>query len=287
LVLSLLFAGACAKSAGPRTGAGAVTTTTVAVPGATPAPAGAAPRRLGTVPPARAGGSGGAAATPAATVATDASPAIGVGSPGGLARVILRPTPATEVVVELRNQAGAAPRPHTTSHATDVLRQVSGKTVTVAPGSVAGGSRSWSNDDLVAVARQGRPTVGDGKVVLHVLFLHGDYAEDANALGVALGADVIAVFPDAIDAAGSPLVDAGTIEDAVTLHEIGHLMGLVDLALSTHRGDPEHPGHSANRSSVMYWAVDSDLLSQALGGPPSTAFDQRDLEDLAALRAGA
>jgi hypothetical protein len=168
-----------------------------------------------------------------------------------------------------------------------VLHDVTGKPVTVAPGSVAGGGRSWTNDDLVAVARQGRPTVGDGRVVLHVLFLHGDYAEDANSLGVAIGADVIAVFPDAIDSAGSPLVDAATIEDAVTLHEVGHLMGLVDLALPTHRGDPDHPGHSPDRGSVMYWAVDSDLISQALDGPPSTSFDQADLQDLAALRNGA
>jgi len=75
------------------------------------------------------------------------------------------------------------------------------------------------------------------------------------------------------------------IEDACTMHESGHLLGLVDLVLNTGRQDPEHPGHSRNRQSVMYYAVESGLVAQLLGGPPPTEFDDADRADLATIRA--
>ena len=68
------------------------------------------------------------------------------------------------------------------------------------------------------------------------------------------------------------------------MHEVGHLLGLVDLVLDTGRADPEHPGHSSNRSSVMYWAVESTLITDVLAGGPPRDFDADDLRDLAAIR---
>jgi hypothetical protein len=89
-----------------------------------------------------------------------------------------------------------------------------------------------------------------------------------------------------VAAAETPLISEGAIEDAVTMHELGHLLGLVDLVLSTGRGDPEHPGHSRNRASVMYWAVESDLVADLLQGGPPRDFDSADLADLATIRNG-
>ncbi len=80
---------------------------------------------------------------------------------------------------------------------------------------------------------------------------------------------------------------AAAIEEAVVTHEAGHLLGLVDLYLGTGRGDPEHPGHSRNAQSVMYWAVESNLVAHVLSGGPPHEFDGDDLADLAAIRAGA
>ena len=74
------------------------------------------------------------------------------------------------------------------------------------------------------------------------------------------------------------------IEDAVTMHEVGHLLGLVDLYLETGRADPEHPGHSRNTRSVMYWAVESNLVADLLTGGPPKDFDNDDLADLQSIR---
>jgi hypothetical protein len=63
-------------------------------------------------------------------------------------------------------------------------------------------------------------------------------------------------------------------------------MGLVDLFIDRGRDDPEHPGHSTNRSSVMYWAIESGLVTEVLSGPPPERFDDDDRADLAAIRSG-
>ena len=123
--------------------------------------------------------------------------------------------------------------------------------------------------------------------MLHLLQLRGTFEGSDEVLGVAVRGDVLALFPDSIEGSATPLVSVASIEDAVVLHELGHVLGLVDLARNTGRADPDHPGHSRNAKSVMYWAVESSLVGQVLNGPPPRDFDADDLADLRALRSGA
>jgi hypothetical protein len=81
-----------------------------------------------------------------------------------------------------------------------------------------------------------------------------------------------------------PLVGSSGIESAVVTHEVGHLLGLVDLFLHTGRQDPDHPGHSTDQNSVMYWAVESNLVADLLTGGPPKDFDNADLADLQTIR---
>jgi hypothetical protein len=213
----------------------------------------------------------------------------GAGSPGTYARTLLRPQPATEVIIEVIVQPGAQPRAATVSSLEDVLEDVAEKSVLTtqvsgsddAPG-------SWDEAAIIAYAERhttARPT--SSRAVVHFLALRGEFAPDKSAIGVAVRGDVFAVFIDAINAAGTPLVPASSIEKAVVLHELGHLLGLVDIAIDRNRDDPDHPFHSRNRSSVMFWAIETDLVGQVLGGPPPTDFDADDRADLNALRNGA
>lgn len=207
--------------------------------------------------------------------------------PGAFARTILRPEPATRVVVELLVQPGAAPRQGTVDHLRQVLGEVTGKPVTItAPVDLPATEGRTSDDEIRAMAdRYGSPQ-SSGQAVVHLLFLRGSYEED-GVLGVAVRGDTAAIFSDTVRSASTPLVGAAAIEDAVTTHEMGHLLGLVDIVLKTGREDPEHPGHSRNRDSVMYWAVEASIVAQVLGGPPPRNFDSADKADLAAIRNGA
>jgi hypothetical protein len=190
--------------------------------------------------------------------------------------------------VEVRAQSGAEPRAATLDHVVAVLRQVSGKTVVVdGVDALGGGAQSWTSSSIAQAAdRAAEQGQGGTQVVLRLLFVHGSFEGDDSVLGVAVRGDVAAVFIDQVAAASGLFGSSAVVEDAVTMHESGHLLGLVDLALDTGRDDPQHPGHSANKGSVMYWAVESDLIGQVLGGGVPTDYDAQDRADLARIRAG-
>ena len=290
--LALVGSAACGEKTQPVEGENglpdpqAVTTTAQGAPAGTPPP---------DSPATTAAPSGGASAPPATGSRTptpepgeDPIAAAASGSVGAFARTLLRPQPAERLVVDLLFESGAAPSAATLDHAVSTLERVSGKTVSVTRTSITGGKQTWTGAELRAVADSAAPTAqGDGTAAIRALFVKGGLEGNDSAVGVAVRGDVLAVFADRVSDASSPLVSRSRMEDAILIHEIGHLLGLVDLALDTGRDDPEHPGHSRNSGSVMYWAVESTLVGQALNGPPSTEYDKQDLADLAKLRSGA
>lgn len=207
---------------------------------------------------------------------------------GRFAGAVLRPDVSSRVVLEVQVQGGAEPGRASLDHAAGIVGEVAAKPVVVtAGGPVAGGERAWTAADLRAVADAGATTVQgtDGAAVLRLLFVRGTYQGNGGVLGVAVRGDVLAVFVDRVRAAGG--FDPASVERAVLTHEVGHLLGLVDLWLATGRAPGDQPGHSANPASVMHFAVESNLIGSLLGARPPDRFDAADLADLAAIRAGA
>ena len=277
----------------------AATSTTTASPAQAtpgqPAPTDEQPPSDGTgngTPGATAPPSGGTPADPGTPVPGDATPGATpeqvapAGPVGSLAARYLRPSGSETVLVQVLAQDGAGPRTAAPERVRQVLAELSGKTVSLAVGGVRGGSRSWTSEELRAVADEAAPAQTAEQAVLTLLFLRGGFAENERAVGVAVRGDVAAVFAERVDEAAGMLGNPAAVEDAVTMHEVGHLLGLVDLVLDTGREDPEHPGHSPNRGSVMYYAVESTVLGSVLSGGPPRDFDQADLDDLARIRNG-
>ena len=215
-----------------------------------------------------------------------ASPAPPVGGVGSAARHLLQASGARQIVVQAITHAGAEPRQGTLDRLVSVLSDASGKPVSTAGGSVDAPRASWTAADLRSAADAAAFAVDDGTFVVRILFVGGRAEQGEGVLGIATSGDVAAVFSDQVEAAATGLVSPATIERAVAVHELGHLLGLVDLVLATGRADPEHPGHSGNRRSVMYWAVESSLVGDLLAGGPPQRFDDDDLADLAAIRRG-
>ncbi len=223
---------------------------------------------------------------PGADPTVPATPAPEPGPVGSYAAFYLRPAASASIVVQVLAQDGAAPQPSTVQRVTSTLAQVAGKPVSATAAALAGGARQWTADELRALADEAGAAQTRDRAVLTLLFLRGGFAANERAVGVAVRGDVAAVFAERVDEAAGMLGDRTAVEEAVSVHEVGHLLGLVDLVLDTGRADPEHPGHSPNRDSVMYYAVESTLLGSVLAGGPPREFDQADLDDLARIRNG-
>ena len=81
--------------------------------------------------------------------------------------------------------------------------------------------------------------------MLTLLYLRGGFAENERAVGVAVRGDVAAVFAERVDEAAGVFGDRSAVEDAVTMHEVGHLLGLVDLVRRHRASRPGAPRATA------------------------------------------
>jgi hypothetical protein len=222
------------------------------------------------------------------------TPADDDASVGANARAMLRGD-RPSLVLEIDVQQGVDVDRDAVDHLVSVLEGVLDK-----PGGIVvdgieefGDTRTtWSSDDLRAAAADHRTTATtDDQVSVHVLYVAGSHAQDGsqtNAIGVAYSASTIAIFPQRWQGMASLLGSSEAIERAVLVHELGHLLALVNLGYTSDidHEDPEHPGHSANEDSAMYHAVETTLIGQVFSGPPPATFDEADRADLEGLRTG-
>lgn len=219
---------------------------------------------------------------------TQANDLGGVGANG---RAMLRSSHPT-MVVEVDVQEDLDPDPAALDHLLEVLGSVTDKPDGIVQ---AGGNRftsdrtTWSSGDLRAVAEQHRSNHSDADTVaMYLLYVRGG-SQDEGAIGVAYNASEFAVFPEKWRGTLSQTLGSATaVERAVLVHEAGHLFGLVNLTYDSRfdREDPEHPGHSSERDSVMYWAIESTAIGQVFSGPPPDDFNEADRADLGFLRTG-
>ncbi len=158
-------------------------------------------------------------------------------------------------------------------------------------GQTIDGRSTWTNAAIDELAQYQDHETGGDTVVTHVAYVDGEY-QSSTVLGLAINWDRIVIFKERI-VDGCQLLSTSpcfgnedTVEEAVLVHEFGHILGLVNRGtpmVNPHEGtgDGGH-GHSNNRNSVMYKSVDSTGIFQFDNIP--TRFDANDKLDI--CRAG-
>ena len=125
-------------------------------------------------------------------------------------------------------------------------------------------------------------TTGD-QIALYVLYTNGNYP-DANVLGAAYKNTSVVIFGKNIhdNSGGIGQASRTKLESTVLEHEMGHLLGLVDLGstMQTNHKDAANGNHCNNSSCLMYYASETkDILGFLITGSIPT-FDANCLSDL-------
>lgn len=232
----------------------------------------------------------------------------GGGGPGDAASEIVDPRQHAKLVVELDYPAGSGPNAEAKATLKATLAEVTGRDaskveIVESADIPAAREKKYTLTELRSLEAEHRDRrTGGDTAVLYILYVAGGYSEDAGdsrVLGLAYGGTSLAIFKGNIqDATRSrvvggltvPTVEERCIERAVLNHEFGHAAGLVNLGTPMQRPheDAGHTGHSSNKDSVMYYAVENtvDLFALFTGGCADIPyqFDGDDRADLAALR---
>lgn len=216
---------------------------------------------------------------------------------------------ARRLVIELDRVAGheppAAVSAGIAADLADVLDKPGGVEVVV-DGTITsrGTDHAWTDEELGTLATETRSFTDPAETVsMHAIFVDGHSARDTGSsvvLGVALDLETLVIFADTVDRACSsatigPLLRDQLCEAAlrnVWLHEIGHVLGLVNrgLPMQVDHEDDGHPAHDEDSECVMYWAAETGQLVEALttrlvaGDSATLGFDAQCLADVGAVR---
>lgn len=209
------------------------------------------------------------------------------GVPGGLVLACLNSTHFTELVIEIDYEADQKPRPETLDLLIERINSVCDKQSVSYELSLTDFEHEgvWTSDDIRLKGRETRETnaMNENQLRFHFMFPSGRHS-DSGVLGVAVDASTVMIFVDTIKEAENFIQRPSweDIEAAVTVHEFGHLVGLVNLVYTSNvdHEDPDHPGHSSNEDSVMYWAIESSDISNIIFGTLPNDFDDDDRGDL-------
>jgi hypothetical protein len=165
-----------------------------------------------------------------------------------------------------------------------------------------GEDHTWTRGELRDLANDTFDLVVDeGTAKMHVMFVDGHDEHDSDEgriLGLAWDHRHIVIYKRTLQSLCSGIIPGlqqslcENAEVSVLTHEVGHLLGLVDMGLpmvEDHK-DEEHGPHSANEDCVMYWAYAGEQVVDVIGSrlmdddDEALGFDQACLDDIAALR---
>lgn len=193
---------------------------------------------------------------------------------GSSARELLASGTYQSLKIEILYMTGYAPDAAAINHLvatlTAVLNKPSGITVITTQINPSSNS-SLSVNDIIEIEKNNRTAfTSGGQIAVCIVYTNGSYT-DASTLGVAYKNTSAAVFGKKIQdnsgAIGQP--SRTKLEATVFEHELGHLLGLVDLGSpmqSAHK-DGAHGNHCNNNTCLMYYASETtDILGFLITG---------------------
>ncbi len=216
---------------------------------------------------------------------------------GASAHDLLSADKYPSVTIEIQAMTGFRPTQATQdalkAFVTQRCNKTGGVTVVVDADIPAQGKSAYSLDDTKNIEVANRQLYTTGTTLsVYFLFLDGPSTDDnssAKILAYAYLNTSMVVFEKTIQGLSGlpPKPSTATVEQAVVEHELGHLLGLVNLSpgspMQASHQDTAHGNHCNDSTDpcLMYYAVNtSNIIGNLLGGIPQ--LDANCLADLKA-----
>lgn len=193
-------------------------------------------------------------------------------STGASANELLSSSVYTSLKIEIQYMTGFAPDGAAISHAQSMLAGLVNKPagISVVTKEIsASGDQTFTSGEILDIERKNRTVFTSGdQLGLYVLITNGNYT-DNDVLGVAYRNTSVALMGKKIhDNSGALGQTSRTkLEATVLEHELGHLLGLVNIGSPMQTNHQEHGSHCNNSNCLMHYASEtSDILGFLLTG---------------------
>lgn len=193
---------------------------------------------------------------------------------GASANELLASGSYTSLKIEIQYMPGFAPDPGAIAHLQSTLTSLLNKPggISIVTKEIAASSdKNFSVNEIIETERTNRTAFSSGdQIAVYILYTDGGYAE-ANVLGIAYKNTSAVLMGKTIhdNSGGLGQVSRTKLEATVLEHELGHLLGLVDLGspMQTNHRDVAHGNHCNNTSCLMHYASETtDILGFLLTG---------------------
>ncbi len=195
-------------------------------------------------------------------------------SVGASASELLSSSKYTSLKIEVQYMTGYAPDAAALSHLQSTLSGIVNKPggITIVTKEIPGSSSAaLSATEIFEIEKQNRTAfTTDTEIAVYILYTNGNYTSN-NTLGVAYKNTSAAMFGKKVhdNSGGIGQASRTKLEATVLEHELGHLLGLVDLGspMQTGHKDAANGSHCNNSNCLMYYASEtSDILGFLITG---------------------
>jgi hypothetical protein len=190
---------------------------------------------------------------------------------GASANDLLSAKKYTSINIQIQYMPGYAPDATVINNITAFLNSVCNKPggITIQAEQIAANGADLTQSDVSIIEKQDRTAYTSGSTVdLYVLITDGADTS-VQILGFAYRNTSICLFGKTIynNSGGIGRVSRVNLESDVLEHELGHLLGLVNIGspMQTNHIDAAHGNHCNNQDCLMYYAAESKGTLSLLG----------------------
>ena len=206
---------------------------------------------------------------------------------GASANDLLSGAKYTTLTIQVQYMPGYPLDTATVNNITSYLSALCNKPggITITQSAIGANGNTLNLGQVAVLEKQNRTSFTSGKTLALYVMVTDGLDTSATVLGFAFRNTSICLFGKDItnNSGGLGQVSRASLQTSVLEHELGHLMGLVNLGspMQTPHQDAAHGNHCSNTACLMYWEIETH---NAFHSPMTSipTLDENCLKDLTA-----